>query len=181
MEERLKFIFSNVNEWLKFAEAKNGVLIAFNGAAIWGVLQSFEEICKINHYLMIPSYIFIISSFIGIIISLFSFMPTLKLSKKAIKEIDNKVIKDQSLIFFRDVSEFNSDKYLDILYRRSEGEAAKKKNSYELDLANQIVANSRNAWLKYRRFFWALNVTLTGMIVPIPFMIIFWIINRTRE
>jgi hypothetical protein len=181
MEERLKFIFSNVNEWLKFAEAKNGVLIAFNGAAIWGMLQSFEEICKINEYLMFPSYIFIVSSLIGIIISLFSFMPTLKLSKKVIKEIDGKVIKNQSLIFFRDVSEFNSDKYLKSLYRRSEGKAVEDLNSYELDLANQIVANSRTAWLKYRRFFWALNVTLFGMIVPIPFMVIFWIIDRTRQ
>lgn len=49
MEERLKFIFANVNEWLRFAEAKNGVLVAFNGAAIWGTLQSLDEISKIDH------------------------------------------------------------------------------------------------------------------------------------
>lgn len=147
----------------------------------WGVLQTFEVICKIDAILIIPCYIFITCSFIGIIISLFSFMPTLKLSKKAILEIDKKVIKKQSLIFFRDVSELNPEKYLDHLYRRSEGEKSKEMSGYELDLARQVIANSRNAWLKYRRFFWALNVTLVGMIVPIPFIIIFWVINRTRE
>jgi len=31
---KLLAIFQNVNDWLKFAEAKNGVLLAFSGAAI---------------------------------------------------------------------------------------------------------------------------------------------------
>lgn len=181
MEERLKFIFSNVNDWLKFAEAKNGVLVAFNGAAIWGTLQGFEMICKINPLLKIPTYFFIVCAFVGIVISLFSFMPSLKLSKRAISEIDNQIIKDQSLIFFRDISQFNSDTYLKVLYSRSEGKLPDKTNSYELDIANQIVANSRNGWLKYRRFFWALNVTLCGMVLPIPFIIVFWIIKKVRE
>ncbi|AFZ25436.1 hypothetical protein Cylst_3281 [Cylindrospermum stagnale PCC 7417] len=30
----LTAIFQNVNEWLKFAEAKNGILLAFSGAGI---------------------------------------------------------------------------------------------------------------------------------------------------
>ena len=36
-------IFSNVNEWLKFAETKNGALIAFNSACIFGVLTIANE------------------------------------------------------------------------------------------------------------------------------------------
>ncbi|MFM6153624.1 MAG: hypothetical protein ACKPE3_11590, partial [Sphaerospermopsis kisseleviana] len=34
VSSKLMAIFQNVNEWLKFAEAKNGILLAFSGAAI---------------------------------------------------------------------------------------------------------------------------------------------------
>jgi hypothetical protein len=181
MEERLKFIFSNVNEWLKFAEAKNGVLIAFNGAAIWGVLQNLPIICDISEMLMLPAYIFLSFAFAGIIVSFFSFMPALTLSKKAQKAIDKAIIKDHSAIFFRDVGKFNADDYLKILHTRSKAEKSDESNSFLLDIANQIIANSRNTWLKYRMFFWALNITLIGMIVPIPFLLVYWIFKWTNK
>ena len=43
IEKKLNQIFVNVNEWLKFAEAKNGVLFAFNGAAVIGVLSLYKD------------------------------------------------------------------------------------------------------------------------------------------
>ncbi|MBD2527699.1 hypothetical protein [Nostoc sp. FACHB-133] len=34
VSSKLLEIFKNINEWLKFAEAKNGILLAFSGAAL---------------------------------------------------------------------------------------------------------------------------------------------------
>lgn len=181
MEERLKFIFSNINDWLKFAEAKNGVLIAFNGAAIWGVLQNLSIIGGISERLILPTQIFLFCALIGIIVSFFSFMPALTLSKKALKAIDKAIVKDHSVIFFRDVGKFNADDYLKILHTRSEGKKSDELNSFLLDIGNQIIANSRNTWLKYRMFFWALNITLVGMIIPIPFLLVYWIFKWTTK
>ena len=37
--QQLYQVFNNVNDWLKFAEAKNAMLIAFNGASIFGIIK----------------------------------------------------------------------------------------------------------------------------------------------
>ncbi len=39
MKEELNYIFGNVNEWLKFAEAKNAALIAFDSGLIAGAIS----------------------------------------------------------------------------------------------------------------------------------------------
>jgi len=39
LEERLRYILSTVNEWLKFAEAKNGALLAVDAAIIFGIFK----------------------------------------------------------------------------------------------------------------------------------------------
>ena len=180
MEERLRFIFANVNEWLKFAEAKNGVLIAFNGAAIFGILQSLEEICKINERLEVVAFVVIVTATVGIGIAFFSFMPSLNLNRKASISISPSAIGKNSLIFFRHISKFSPDLYLRTLYQR-DGQSVQTLNPIELDLAHQIVENSKTTWLKYRLFFFALNVTLFGMILPIPVLIIYWITKAFKN
>ena len=63
-EEQLHKIFANVNEWLKYAEAKNFGLITINGAIILGISQinfgSYNQIklCLLLHYPAV--YIFIL-------------------------------------------------------------------------------------------------------------------------
>lgn len=177
MEERLKFIFGNVNDWLRFAEAKNGVLVAFNGAAIWGILHGFEEIRQLCAWVLVPIWVLMCCCFVGIVISLFSFKPALTLSRGVAAKIDRKLVQEKSVIFFRHIGDFNADDYLKLVELRSEQTESKSINPYHLDLASQIVANARNTWLKYQMFYAALNVTLAGMILPIPFQVFFWIKN----
>jgi hypothetical protein len=55
MADKLKDIFENVNNWLKFAEAKNATLIAGNGLLIFGVLKTIHEV-NINIYLLYYIY-----------------------------------------------------------------------------------------------------------------------------
>lgn len=182
MEERLKFIFANVNDWLKFAEAKNGVLIAINGAAIWGMLQNIVVIKTIHPCLHILSYFYIGAAFVSMIVSLMSFLPSLTLTRKAQKEIDEKSINDQSLIYFKHIALFNPAIYLTTLYHRSGStDIPKTHNSIELDLAYQIIANARIGLQKYEIFTYALNLALVGMLIPIPFQILFLILAKLKE
>ena len=43
MEEKLNQIFLNVNEWLKYSEAKNGVLLALDGAMLIGLMSLLKD------------------------------------------------------------------------------------------------------------------------------------------
>ena len=73
MEDRLRYILSTVNEWLKFAEAKNGALLGVDIAIIFGLLQVIsDEISK--------GWIYLAISFIGLsaLSALLSFIPQLK-------------------------------------------------------------------------------------------------------
>jgi len=179
MDDRLRFLLQNVAEWLKFAEAKNGVLIAFNGAAIWGILQGIGNIC--NDHLILIIYIFMTSSSLAIVISLFSFMPDLHLSRKRVESVEPEKIESHSVIFFGHVGKLNPDEYLEYLYRRAGDNKPDKFNYLEKDLAYQIVTNSRIAHFKYRMFFVALSVTLMGMILPLPFVIISWVLRWLKK
>ena len=57
MTERLNIIFLNVNEWLKFAELKHAVIIAFNGAAIFGIFQIFIN-SETNYPILLNIYLY---------------------------------------------------------------------------------------------------------------------------
>ncbi|MCP4218773.1 MAG: hypothetical protein GY765_29345, partial [bacterium] len=74
MEERLKSIFANVNDWLKFAEAKNAALVAFNSAIIFAVLSVFDQAAlqkfPIGKWFLIP---FLILTALGLGIALWTF------------------------------------------------------------------------------------------------------------
>ena len=71
-EEQLYKIFNNVNDWLKFAEAKNFGLLSINAAVILGFLQiPFAENSnyeKVSNWI-IPIFTFL--SFFPCILSLF--------------------------------------------------------------------------------------------------------------
>ncbi|MCD9015482.1 Pycsar system effector family protein [Parachryseolinea silvisoli] len=171
MEDRLKYIFANVNEWLRFAEAKNGVLVAFNGAAIWGTFQSFGAICELHPNAHVGLWIFICASTIAIIISLFSFMPALSLPKKEQPPQAPDKVNEYSLVYFHHIGQFNHIDYLKNVYCRTAAKQPEIFPDFELDLAHQIVLNSRTAWRKYKYFEISLCVTLIGMIFPVPILI----------
>lgn len=42
MEERLKYVLSLINEWIRFSEAKNGALLAVDAAFLFGVLAAVD-------------------------------------------------------------------------------------------------------------------------------------------
>lgn len=81
-ENQLYKIFDNVNDWLKFAEAKNAMIIAFNGASIYGITQTFNLDCIKNYEFMMNYLIFVIILLVfSTICSLISFAPRVNIIK----------------------------------------------------------------------------------------------------
>ena len=82
-EEQLNSIFANVNEWLKFAEAKNFGLMTLNAGVIFGISQISHEktslIINLCYYLIIPF------ASISFLVSLISVFPILSKIDRQIK------------------------------------------------------------------------------------------------
>ncbi len=176
-EEQLQKIFTNVNEWLKFAEAKNFGLLSLNAAIVFGFTQTtFQDgsiIQKAGFYVFAPFALF---SFLAALISLFPIVS--KIEKRAYAKswinkfcnwIDTEA-KFENIHFYGylkdiDESEFES-KFL------SKINVAVPFIQYETELATQILYNSRITWLKYQLFKIGAFFFLAGTILFIPAMII---------
>lgn len=180
-EEQLNSIFANVNEWLKFAEAKNFGLLTLNAGVIFGISQiTYNEksiIINLCYYLIIPL------AAISFLVSLISIFPIL--SKIERQKINNGVMVDNLTKNF--INKFSNwiDKEGDIknihfygylcTLKVSEFETKflNKINSttafsgYEKDLSEQILYNSRITKLKYQLFKIAAFFFLCGVVLPI--------------
>src|SRR5690554_7337941 len=89
MKEHLEYIFSNVNDWLKFAEAKSATLLAANGVVLFGILRLVKDL-EMNAVTMLSLFIGCICFSISLILCLSSFVPSLTMPwvhKSTIKQL----------------------------------------------------------------------------------------------
>lgn len=78
MEDKLKSIFENIKDWLKFAETKNGVIVAFNGSAIFQIFQIIEDIRSSDIYFLCLIILLVFWTF-SFLTALISFFPRTKI------------------------------------------------------------------------------------------------------
>jgi hypothetical protein len=157
VEEKLRYILTTINEWLKFAEAKNGALLAADIAILFGVFGLLSEptIPKVVIYLAI---FLVIASAIS---SLISFIPQLKISQFIYKK---RTEKETSLIFYGHIAKDEPQSYIKALYSESGAEPVAI-TPIELDYAQQIIINSRIAVRKYRCFNVGLWLTVLSLLL----------------
>jgi hypothetical protein len=165
MHDHLKDIFNNINDWLKFAEAKNAALIAFNGAIIMGCLSLIKE--PPPHLPVWYLWMVVVLVALSTFCALLSFYP-------------KTAAPGNNLYFYDHIYRYSSKQYLEYLSaalpndqaRNSIGgdsakvSAAREKHLTE-HLAEQIVINSKIASRKYKYFKVALSLLMTGLIVPL--------------
>lgn len=164
MEDQLKYIFSLVNDWLKFAEAKNAVIIGFAGAATFGVVSNYDKF-SVELKIWLPIFfLLIIASFLN---SLLSFMPVLnkhKTQTQKKKETDNK----SNFLFFGDLKNFkNESELLKTLYISKAKQVPIIFSEWELNFANQIITNSKIAFLKYTYFKRSCLLAILAILIPV--------------
>lgn len=156
MYDKLKDIFLNVNEWLKFAEAKHAALIAFNVATLFGLISTYSSLKALKEikfkYIEIAisiSLFFVVGS---IIYSLWnSFFPKTKPSVK-----EETPVRVSNLFFWGDTRLLTRQTFLQELNILEENCP-----KLELNLIDQIIQNSKIASNKYETF--EFSVILTGL------------------
>ncbi|MFN5955443.1 MAG: hypothetical protein ACK6A9_11085 [Dolichospermum sp.] len=188
---KLLAIFQNVNEWLKFAEAKNGVLLAFSGAAITATITLLATAQNIPNSLNFGLLLTTILLCICALICSLSFLPKTNLDDLLwLRDRRNKKSNSQNPIednfwYFGHLQKYKPDELLEVLnqpYFNSKLDIAKLADKKEYkeykDIAAQITINAEIAFLKFEVFKYAIKV-LIASILTIPLsMVISLVIYR---
>lgn len=160
MNNDLLEIFKNVNDWLKYAEAKNAMLVAFNGAAIFGLVQIHDTDLIKNSEVLSYSLIGAIGLLtVSLIIALISFSPQLRFKP----ETGTAMQREKNLIFFEYLRKIPTRK----IGEEITGEDFSKLSLLNQDLAEQIKQNSIIASSKYSHFKVAVWITSLVLILAL--------------
>lgn len=155
-KSELKYIFANVNEWLKFAEAKHAGLIVLNSGLAIGILSSYSDVKPFIY--KIPVVIGIIAFGISVFISIASQFPQTQNIFYNNKEVTNANAYFYGHLAFMDINQFTN-----VLQKADNTFTA---NQLDKDLMNQILINARITASKFTFFKGASYLTAfgTGMI-----------------
>jgi len=168
MDEKLQDIFSNINDWLKFAEAKSATLIACNGALIFGISRLISSFDPKGGYLLYLLLILVLC-ILSIAICFLSIIPSLSMPwEKKPSGISDK----DNLLYFSDIAKYTPLAYLNALKDKLELKGSAF-TGYQKDFSNQIIVNSVIADRKYRAFQKAIWLTLAAVISPVLAMSVF--------
>lgn len=167
----LESTLKQVVDWLRFAEAKNGALVAIGCATIFGVLRLYSTFpsgsALIELYVL--SFTILVAS--SIILSLTSFIPMTSppfwITMPSIKEGDNP-------LFFGHACKYSKRSYLELFNQYREF-GPHKESQIELDICDQIVNNSKISFIKYRVFSYAVFCFLAGVLTPLGAFILYWV------
>lgn len=163
----LQEIYEQANQMVRFAEAKNFGLIAFNGGILLAFARLFYEAYRIpgwtllslkSLFLLVCGWIIAMSA-ISLFLALCSLSPQLK-----DKEKDLKLNRSDNLLFFGAIAHFKPDDYLDALKARYQLESINQQ--YEKDISRQIVIVSQIAVRKFNYFKVALFFAMGGIVTP---------------
>jgi hypothetical protein len=162
MKENLNEIFQNVNDWLKFAEAKHAGLIVLNSGIIFGILSVYKDYKSHLHlYCILATFILIGFS---ITMTLWSLFPVTK------NYVDNKKKpSNPNLYFFGSLAQLDET---DFKHELLKIEPNHKFEKLENDLINQILVNSTIATRKYKLFKSAIISTSVGLSIPLIYILI---------
>lgn len=165
LEEQLKNIFTNINDWLKFAETKTAALLTANGLMIFGIIRTLSNVEK-NLYSNSVLYLVVLLLIISLLLCLVSFIPSLKIPwlLKVKKILDN-----DNLLYFADIAKYDSKVYLEklaISLEKPEYQASTFDDYY----AQQIIINSIIALKKYRLFTFSIYFTVIAVILLVSFL-----------
>ncbi len=162
MKEDIKDIFQNVNEWLKFAEAKHAGMIVLNSGIIFGILSIYKDYKTIIDWRLILTIIIVIG--VSIILSLISLFP---ITKNEAKNKQTNVT--PNLFFFGSLSKLSEIELKNELLKSNPNYQFDR---FEEDLMNQIIVNAIITTKKYKLFKFAIWFTTVGLVLPVITLII---------
>lgn len=179
MRENLNNIFSNVNEWLKFAEAKNTALLIFSNAMILGILSvlipQWDQAGVWLKIYFIQAIVFLVLS---TVIVLLSFIPQVKIPLHL--HVDEKSEKD-NVLFFGSIQKYSAKEYIELLKTKMDITDDNNVKGFELDLAGQIIANSKICMNKFGVFSVGVWFVMTSIVTPALVLVVFALFKVYRR
>lgn len=171
--KQLKDISANVNSWVAFAEAKNGALLALDSGLALAITNILLDRCMSD-----PMLWYFCSALgftvMGLLVALLSFVPQSRPSQEkqgAIREQSN-------LWFYGDIAQYDSHSYLAAL-KASLADTDAPESRLCVDLAGQIITNSKIAVRKYGYFTVAIRLLIVGVLTPpIGIAVCAWVKHR---
>ncbi len=176
MKEDLKEIFKNVNDWLKFAETKNAMLLAFNSALLVGVFKVFADDENLKDLLTFVGpyyhYVFPVLIIISIIFLLLSFIPQTKMINLSSASKPEKI----NTLFYSHLETLTTDELL----KELGADEPIKTEGIERAYAQQIIINAGITARKFDTFKFAGWITISALLLVVPAIILFgnYIKNR---
>ena len=188
---KLLAIFQNVNEWLKFAEAKNAILLAFSGAAITATITILTTGQNLLNSLRFGLLLTTILLCICSLICSLSFLPKTNLEYLLwLRDRRNKKSNLQDPIkdnfwYFGHLQKYKPDELLEALnepYFNSSLDIVKVSDKKEYkeykDIAAQITINAEIAFLKFKIFTYAIEVLIAAILIIPCSMLISLVVYR---
>ncbi len=167
----LNDLFSNTNDWLKFAEAKCATLLAGNIAVIFGIAQAAKDY-PLNNFLQLFLLAAIAQLAASSIFLLVSLIPSLE-----IRAFLPKPQKSENLIYFSSIAGYTPYEYIKAIKKATLN--SEKINDYEIMLAEQIINNAKIAARKYYLFKISIWLSTSAFATPILAAAIF--LNRDHK
>jgi Pycsar effector protein len=168
MEETLKYILSDITEWLKFAETKAATLVAGNGLVIFGVLRviDIDALTLLSATLL---FICLGQLSLSLIICIVSFIPSI--SKPWLFKTEE-VGEEDNLLYYMHIAKYKPDQYIAAL--DDSKEITKLEHTrYEMLFARQIIEISIVTRRKFKLLNISLWLTLSSVITPIGAYLLF--------
>lgn len=164
MKDILFRVYDMVLERLKYAEAKNTVIMTLLGALVIGAFRIYDETPDRPYFATVYFWCFLFFSALTITLCLTSFMPNVRLRFL----FEGKVPEPEkdSLIYYQDIIKYDASSYIDALNRRYFDSEAKVGN-FEYDIAAQIITNARSAERKFTIAYYAIILSIFAIMTPI--------------
>lgn len=159
--EVMEKILSDINDWLKFAEAKNGALLAINCGLAFGLIRLLSGAQDLSEVILYYSIFVLVQLFGSLTLALVSLLP--RTTPPWWVKFPDKTEKENPL-FFGSACKYSPLGYLNLI-----NEMTGDKNTEEIHehLSNQIVINSKIAFIKYSQFNIAAWLLISAFLTPI--------------
>ncbi|MBE9032214.1 hypothetical protein IQ266_20960 [filamentous cyanobacterium LEGE 11480] len=169
LPQKLLVIFQNVNEWVKFAEAKNAVLLAFAGAAVTVTTTALVTAQAMPFFWQVA--LSVTTGWIGICAFLcaVSFIPKTNLEKilwlKQKPSEQQRLKKTDNFYFFGDLRKYRPEELLEAInYYYFNNEFTLPHGKECEDIAAQIVVAAQIANMKFTLFTYAIYSLLIALL-----------------
>lgn len=168
-ESRLMAALGLVNDWLKYAEVKNGALLTINGVLIVGMHQMLDW--HNERPGIVDAYAWMATAFLAasMLVGLASFYARTKTFGFDIEKVTGDGA--TNALYYGHLADM---KRADVLARLVDGYDSVASNRYFEDLADQIIINSKIARRKFALFNCALMLTIAAAVTPVGALLYYW-------